>query len=83
MCLSLACTPVAEVFVGGEFRDLPDRLNPSPLLPEARAYIERRVSEGKTRREAHRCLRRYIVRAIWRLWRECSQAPATKEKEAA
>jgi transposase len=40
-------------------------------LPEARAYIERRLSEGKTRREAHRCLRRYVVRAIWHLWQEC------------
>ena len=32
--------------------------------PDAKAYLERRVSEGKTRREAHRCLRRYIARAI-------------------
>jgi transposase len=40
-------------------------------LPEARAYLDRRVSEGKTRREAHRCLRRYVIRAIWRLWQEC------------
>jgi transposase len=40
-------------------------------LPEARAYLARRVGEGKTRREAHRCLRRYVVRAIWRLWQEC------------
>jgi transposase len=40
-------------------------------LPEARAYLRRRVSEGKTAREALRALKRYIVRAIWRLWREC------------
>jgi transposase len=50
---------------------------------EARAYIDRRVSEGKTRREAHRCLRRYIARAIWRLWQECLQPPITKTVEAA
>jgi transposase len=51
--------------------------------PGARAYLERRVSEGKTRREAHRCLRRYIARAIWRLWQECVQQPAAKIVEAA
>jgi transposase len=36
-----------------------------------RAYLDRRVSEGKTRREAMRALKRYIVRAIWRLWQLC------------
>ena len=51
--------------------------------PDARAYLERRVSEGKTRREAHRCLRRYIARAIWRLWQECVQQPVTRIVEAA
>ena len=51
--------------------------------PDARAYLERRVTEGKTRREAHRCLRRYITRAIWRLWQECVQRPVTKIVEAA
>lgn len=40
-------------------------------LPEARDYLKRRTSEGKTRREAHRCLRRYVIRAIWHLWLEC------------
>ncbi|MGV9567089.1 IS110 family transposase [Streptomyces sp. NPDC003480] len=30
-----------------------------------RAYIERRISEGKTRREAIRCLKRYIAREIY------------------
>jgi hypothetical protein len=38
---------------------------------QARTYLARRVSEGKTRREAMRTLKRYIVRAIWRLWMEC------------
>ena len=51
--------------------------------PGARAYLERRVSEGKTRREAHRCLRRYITRAVWRLWQECLQLPVAKNTEAA
>jgi transposase len=39
--------------------------------PEARRYIERRTSGGKTKREAHRALRRYVIRAIWHLWQEC------------
>ncbi len=38
---------------------------------EARAYLARRVSQGKSRREAHRALRRYIARALWRLWQRC------------
>ncbi len=39
--------------------------------PEAKAYLARRVAEGKTKREAFRVLKRYLVRAIWRLWQEC------------
>lgn len=35
--------------------------------PETRAYIERRVSEGKTKREAIRALKRHIARQIWHL----------------
>lgn len=39
--------------------------------PEARAYIARRVTEGKSKREAIRALKRYLIRAVWRLWQEC------------
>lgn len=39
--------------------------------PEARAYLARRQAEGKSWREAIRALKRYLVRAIWRLWQEC------------
>ncbi len=39
---------------------------------EARAYLRRRVAEGKTRREARRALTRFIARAVWRLWQECA-----------
>ena len=35
--------------------------------PETRAYIQRRVSEGKTKLEAIRCLKRHIARQIWHL----------------
>ena len=52
-------------------------------LPAARAYLDRRVAEGKTRREARRALTRYIVRAIWRLWQECSPAVASVPLEEA
>ena len=38
---------------------------------DAKAYLARRISQGKTKREAHRALRRYIVRVLWHLWREC------------
>lgn len=30
-------------------------------------YIERRIQEGKTRREATRCLKRYLARSLYRL----------------
>lgn len=46
-------------------------LTQSRMSPEARRYIERRRSEGKTRREAVRALKRYVVRAIWRTWQQC------------
>jgi transposase len=58
-------------------------LTQAHFQPDARTYIARRVSEGKTRREAHRCLRRYIARAIWRLWQECLLKPTSKIEEAA
>ena len=45
--------------------------------PAARTYLARRESEGKTRREAIRALKRFLVRAIWRLWQACaSETPA-------
>src|SRR6266566_9852838 len=31
--------------------------------PATIAYIERRVQEGKTRREANRCLKRYLIQS--------------------
>lgn len=35
--------------------------------PETKAYIARRVAEGKTAREAVRCLKRYLARALFRM----------------
>jgi len=31
------------------------------------AYINRRIQDGKTRREANRCLKRYLARNLYRL----------------
>jgi transposase len=35
--------------------------------PTTRAYLDRRHSEGKTKKEALRCLKRVLARHIWRL----------------
>jgi transposase len=35
--------------------------------PPTIAYIERRIQEGKSRREANRCLKRYLARNLYRL----------------
>jgi transposase len=43
--------------------------------PDTRAYIQRRVSEGKTKREALRCLKRHIARQIWHLLYSAEPAP--------
>ena len=37
------------------------------IHPATIAYIERRIQEGKTRREANRCLKRYLARNLYRL----------------
>ena len=49
----------------------------------AKAYLARRVSEGKTRREAVRALKRFLVRAIWRLWQECYPTAEAAPRAAA
>jgi transposase len=44
--------------------------------PQTRDYIARRRAEGKTTREATRCLKRYLARRVWRLL----QPPTPSEK---
>ena len=39
----------------------------SRYCPHTQAYIAKRTAEGKTPREAQRCLKRYIARQIYRL----------------
>jgi transposase len=41
---------------------------------ETRAYIARRVNEGKSEREAVRCLKRYLARSLFRLLEGMPQA---------
>jgi transposase len=41
--------------------------------PRTRAYIERKKAEGKTIRDAIRCLKRHIIREIWQLLRTPTQ----------
>jgi transposase len=50
------------------------------LSPAAQAYVARRQREGKSRQEAIRALKRFLIRAIWRLWQEClSRRPSQPE----
>ncbi|MEU7865066.1 IS110 family transposase [Nonomuraea sp. NPDC049141] len=44
--------------------------------PRTRHYIERRITDGKTRREAIRCLKRYIARDIYRIIRHPQDSKA-------
>ena len=41
-----------------------------------REYVARRLSDGKTQREAQRCIKRYLARRIWRLLEHETAAPA-------
>ena len=40
------------------------------------------MGEGKTRREAVRALKRFVIRAIWKRWQECAAAPQEVPTEA-
>jgi transposase len=48
--------------------------------PATRAYLDRRHAEGKTKKEAIRCLKRHLARRIWRLLYTTTPAdnPATE-----
>ena len=45
------------------------------LDPQTAAYLARKQSEGKSRREALRCLKRHLARRVWRLL----QPPRTQQ----
>ena len=48
----------------------------------AKVYLKRRVSEGKTKREALRALKRYLIRAIWHAWKRCLAPPSPAQSPA-
>ncbi len=50
-------------------------LTQARCAPAAQTYVARRQAEGKTRREAIRALKRYLIRAIWRQWQRCMSTP--------
>jgi len=39
------------------------------------AYVNRRISDGKSRREANRCLKRYLARSLFRLLEHAPTTP--------
>lgn len=45
-------------------------LTQARVHPDARAYLERKRAEGKSTSEAFRCLKRHLVRAVWRALRK-------------
>lgn len=44
-------------------------LTQARVHPPARAYLARKRSEGKSNKEAFRCLKRHLVRVVWRALR--------------
>ena len=48
----------------------------------ATTYLARRTAEGKSLREAFRALKRFLVRAVWRLWQECLAGTAAPDVSA-
>jgi transposase len=47
------------------------------IHPPAREYLDRRMAEGKTDREARRCLKRHLVNVIFRVLRGRAPSPST------
>jgi transposase len=43
------------------------------MHPPARAYLERKQAEGKSRREALRCLKRHLARTVYRTLRSVEE----------
>lgn len=51
--------------------------------PNARAYLAKKQAEGKTRREAIRCLKRFIARRVWQALRASGRCVGGQAQEAA
>jgi transposase len=52
-------------------------VNKGKYCPRSSAYLERKEAEGKSRKEALRCLKRFLARRVWRLLR----APTADEHD--
>jgi transposase len=50
--------------------------------PETRAYLARKLAEGKTRPEAYRCLKRHLARRVWQLLRDRPDPPEPRPQRA-
>jgi hypothetical protein len=48
------------------------------MHPPARAYLARKQAEGKSRKEALRCLKRHLARDIYRRLRTIEQERMTR-----
>lgn len=59
----------------------PDRAHAGACVSSRARLLGRKVTEGKSRREAMRALKRYVARSVWRLWQECGVGRAEAEKE--
>jgi transposase len=46
--------------------------------PETRAYLDRKRAEGKSTREAIRCLKRHLARRIWHLLQAAPAGPGSR-----
>jgi transposase len=57
-------------------------VNKATWDPHAAAYLARKQAEGKSRKEALRCLKRYLARRVWRLLRTATTTtpPALPER---
>jgi len=53
------------------------------IHPPARAYLERKQAEGKTRREALRCLKRHLARTVYRTLKEIERRKMTSTSASA
>ena len=52
------------------------------IHPDARAYIERKMAEGKTRTEALRCLKRQLIRRVFAALQADAVASYSAQDEA-
>jgi transposase len=51
------------------------------MHPPARAYLERKQAEGKSRREALRCLKRHLARTVYRTLRTMEEKKITSSEK--